>query len=132
MEILERRKFLKTVRNPDAKLDYVTSIAGQMTTLKEGDMSRVSLRYVPDKLILQPEAFGRYLDALGALEWPSLEEAAAVVLNDINNELIARWVQVSLSAPDKIHPGVDRHEVLLEDRQPNWDNAGLLSRLKRH
>jgi 7-cyano-7-deazaguanine reductase len=132
MEIIKRRSFLKTERNPDIKLDYVITITGHMARKDKIDSSAVSLRYVPDKVILQPVTFGRYLDAIGTLEWTALEDAAAAILNDVNNELIARWVQVWISAPDQIHPGIDRHEVLLEDRQPNWDNAGLLSRLKRH
>ncbi len=132
MDILERRNLLATERNPDIKLDYVISVTGHMATHGEVDSSSVSLRYVPDREILDPASFGRYLDALGTLKWESLEEAAAAVLNDVNNELVARWVQVAISAPDQVHPGIDRHEVLLEDRQPNWDNAGLLSRLKRH
>ncbi|NQU59232.1 MAG: hypothetical protein HQ513_18530 [Rhodospirillales bacterium] len=132
MDILKRRSFLVAERNPDIKLDYVITISGHMATHSEIDSSVVNLRYVPDKVILQPASFGRYLDALGTMDWAALEEAAAAVLNDVNNELITRWVQVGISAPDQIHPGIDRHEVLLEDRQPNWDNAGLLSRLKRH
>ncbi len=132
MDILDRRNLLATERNPDVKLDYVISIAGHMATHGEVDSSAVNLRYVPDKVILNPSTFGRYLDALGTMKWEALEEAATAVLNDVNNELIARWVQVSISAPDQVHPGIDRHEVLLEDHQPNWDNVGLLSRLKRH
>lgn len=132
MDIPQRRSYLKTVRNPDFKLDYVITITGHMATLSDEQSSAVILRYVPDKVILQPRSFGRYLDTIGTFEWKALEEAAAAVLNDVNNELIARWVQVGISAPDQAHPGIERHEVLLEDRQPNWDNAGLLSRLKRH
>ena len=132
MDILERRTLLTTERNPDSKLDYVVAINGVIATKIEDQGSNVKLRYVPDRTILAPSAFGRYLEALGGIEWLSLEETAAAVLNDVNNELIARWVQVSVSAPGKLHPGIESHEVLLEDRQPNWDNAGLLSRLKQH
>ncbi|NQV47352.1 MAG: hypothetical protein HQ504_06160 [Rhodospirillaceae bacterium] len=130
MDIRERRNILVTRRNPDSKLEYVSSMAGHMSVSDNMERSAVTLRYVPDKVILDPAAFGVYLDALGTLTWESLEDVAAVILNDINNELIARWVQVSIVAPDKIHPGVDSHQVLLEDHQPNWDNPGLLSRLK--
>lgn len=126
MDIFERRTLLSTDRNPDIKLDYVVAINGLITT------SIVKLRYVPDRTILVPSAFGEYLETLGGIEWQSLEETAAAVLNDVNNELIARWVQVSITAPGEFHPGIESHEVLLEDRQPNWDNEGLLSRLKRH
>ncbi|MBC8270361.1 MAG: hypothetical protein H8E36_16605 [Rhodospirillaceae bacterium] len=132
MDIQERRRFLEAERNPDIKLDYVITITGRMATHSNVDCSVVSLRYVPDRVILKPTSFGRYLDALGTMDWAALEEAAAAVLNDVNNEIIARWVQVGIFAPDQVHPGIDGHEVLLEDRQPNWDNVGLLSRLKRH
>ncbi len=132
MDIKDRRRFLITARNPDAKLDYLIVIAGHMATHSNVNRSIISLRYVPDKMILQPASFGHYLDALSTLEWDGLEEAAAAVLNDVNNEIIARWLQVRISAPEKVHPSIDSHEVLLEDRQPNWDNARLLSRMKRH
>jgi 7-cyano-7-deazaguanine reductase len=132
MDIQKRRTLLVCERNPDIKLDYVISITGHMAIPGEVDSSAIHLRYVPDKAILNPASFGRYLDTLGTLAWETLEEVAAAILNDVNNELVPRWLQVSISAPDQVHPGIDRHEVLLEDRQPNWDNAGLLSRLKLH
>jgi len=124
-----RRSLLSAVRNPDSKLEYVISISGHMTPFDSDQRSGVVLRYVPDRLILDPPAFGRYLDAMGSFQWPSLEEAAVTLLNDISNELVARWVQVSVIAPQHIDPGIHSHDVLLEDRQPNWDNAGLLARL---
>ncbi|MCH8835488.1 MAG: hypothetical protein IH925_06035, partial [Proteobacteria bacterium] len=54
------------------------------------------------------------------------------ILDDINNEVVARWVQVALSVPNGALPGVGNHGVMLEDRQPKWDNAALLSRLRRY
>lgn len=125
----ERRGLLHVARNPDSKIDYVTRLSGHMASPGSDQTISVMLRYVPDRLILEPTAFGHYLDAMGENSWSSLEEAAATVLNDISNELVARWVQVSVSAPDRTHPGVESHDVLLEDHQPNWSNAGLLSRL---
>ena len=132
MDIHERRALLIREHNPDIKLDYVISITGHMAAPGEVDSSAIHLRYVPDKAILSPASFGRYLDTMGTMAWETLEEGAVVVLNDVNNVLITRWLQVSISAPDQVHHGIDRHEVLLEDRQPNWDNVGLLSRLKLH
>lgn len=130
IDVNERRQHLQTSRNPDGKLDYVTSLVGHMAVIDDMERSTVTLRYVPDKMILQPATFGKYLDVLGTVDWPTLEEAATVILNDINNELIARWVQVSIDTPDQVHPGIDSHEVLLEDHQPKWQNQELLSRLK--
>jgi len=132
MDIEQRRKLLIADRNPDIRLDYVASLYGHMTTPGGAFRLDVGLRYVPDRAILNPASFASYLNALGGLEWSSLEDVAQAMLNDINNELIGRWVQVSVLATGELEDGVDGHEVLLEDRQPNWDNPGLLSRLKRH
>ena len=48
------------------------------------------------------------------------------MLDDVNNELIPRWAQVELTAG----PGDagDCHGVIIEDRQPGWDNPALLAR----
>jgi len=131
MDILERQALLKTDRNPDTKLDYVSSLNARIDLGQNGILN-VALRYVPDRLILCPDTFSLYLEALSDIEWNSLEKVAAVILNDVNNVLIARWVQLSVTSPqNKGEAGVD-HAVLLEDRQPNWDNPSLLSRLNAY
>ena len=130
MDLHERRSLLICSRNREIKLDYVIFITGHMANPGLGGSSDIHLNYVPDKTILKPASFGRYLDAIGTTKWETLEECAAAILNDINNELVARWVQLSISAPNQVHHGIDRHKVMLEDRQPNWDNMGLLSRLR--
>ena len=132
MDTQERRNLIKSATNPDIKLDYVISISSHLITREGYENSVVNLRYVPDKLIISPESFGYYLKELGMLEWKTLEDVAATILNDINNELIARWLQIIISAPEKIYRDIDFHRVLIEDKQPNWNNAELLSRLKLH
>lgn len=129
MDIYKRRALLICDRNPDLKLDYVISITGHMANPGLGGSSAIQLHYVPDRVILRLASFGRYLDALGTMKWGTLEEAAAAVLNDVNNQLVTKWVRLSISAPNQVHRGIDRHEVMLEDRQPNWNNVGILSRL---
>ncbi len=132
MDAKERRGLLATRSNPDARLDYVSALEGHIEPAARAQRTTVGVRYVPDKLIIDPVAFGRYLGALGALPWESLETVAVTILDDINNEIVARWVQVALSAPNGAHPGLDNHGVMLEDRQPKWDNPALLSRLRRY
>jgi 7-cyano-7-deazaguanine reductase len=126
MDLPERRQLLSVNPNPDARLDYLVSLSGHMNE------TLVRVRYVPDRLILDPITFGRYLGALGGENWDSLERVAVTIRDDINDELVARWIQVALSAPDDIHPGMDDHGVMLEDRQPKWDNPALLSRLQSY
>ncbi len=132
MDAKERRGLLATRSNPDARLDYVSALEGYIEPAARAQRTTVGVRYVPDKLIIDPVAFGRYLGALGALPWESLETVAVTILDDINNEIVARWVQVALSAPNGAHPGLDNHGVMVEDRQPKWDNPALLSRLRRY
>ena len=133
MDTLDRRKLLVTEPNPDANLDYLAALEGEIAPLEgcAGTAASIRLVYVPDKAILSPASFSRYLDALGKETWVSLEGVAVTVLGDINNEVVARWVRVAVTAEPVLLPGVTAHTVMAEDRQPNWDNPALLSRLKR-
>ena len=129
MEPLERRALLVSQGNPDATLDYVSGLKGKLRAFDHGQAARVNIHYVPDRLIVEPAAFGRYLEALTTIEWQSLEELATAISSDFNNELVARWVRVQVMVPEGAYPGVGSHEVMVEDRQPKWDNEALLSRL---
>ena len=129
MKVKERRALLETHANPDSALDYVSGLHGTLQAFGLGKPTLLSIHYVPDRIIIDPAAFGRYLEALSALEWDSLEQLATEVLGDFNDHLIGRWVRVVVTAPEGAYPGVGSHEVLIEDRQPGWDNPSLLSRL---
>lgn len=133
MDTLDRRKLLATKPNPDGTLDYLAALEGEIAPLKgcPGATASIGLVYVPDKAILAPASFSRYLEALSKETWDSLEGVAVTVLGDINNEVVARWVRVAVSAEPVLLPGVSAHTVMAEDRQPNWDNPALLSGLKR-
>ena len=129
MDILERRKHLKTRANPESKIDYVSALHGTLQPFGHGRPTKVRVQYVPDRLIVEPAAFGRYLEAVGGVEWGSLEALATALLGDFSNELVARWIRVVATSPEGAYPGIARHEVTIEDRQPGWDNAELLSRV---
>lgn len=120
---IERQARIETVRNPLPRQDYLCKVVG---STPDGT-ARIELRYVPDKLLLQEDAFGVYL--AGLPETASLESLTAMVLDDLNNELVPRFVQIRVAADDD---GLDAgHEVLMEDRRPRWDNPALLARLGR-
>ncbi|MBO43625.1 MAG: hypothetical protein CMM28_07865, partial [Rhodospirillaceae bacterium] len=73
-------------------------------------------------------SFEHYLSTLDQTNWQNLETLALEILDDINNEVVPRWAQIVLnSANDKSSNG---HRVLVEDRQPNWENVSLLRHLK--
>lgn len=130
MDPEQRRRHLMTKPNPSAARDYVAGLQGAVQAFGLGPPTRVSIHYVPDRRIVEPAAFGRYLETLSAAEWDSLEQLATTVIGDFANELVARWTRVVVTSPEGAYAGVGAHEVAVEDRQPNWDNAELLSRVK--
>ncbi|MEO5338350.1 MAG: hypothetical protein H7841_15890 [Magnetospirillum sp. WYHS-4] len=121
MDRLTRRSRLSVRPDPDPKLDYLVTLEGEIGGERP---AAIELRYVPDRLILVPESFAAYLEDLGRRDWESLESLAVALLDDLRNELVARWLQVALQGSG--------HAVLVEDRQPKWDNPRLLARLRQH
>lgn len=130
MELMERRTLLKVDNNPGKQLDYLVTLTGHLPG-GGGARQGIELRYVPDKHILDSRAFGAYLEALSSKTWDTPEDLAVTILTDINNEVVTRWVQVAVSVPELQHFAIDIHAVVIEDRQPGWDNPGLLGRLER-
>lgn len=121
-----RRTLLTGIANPAGRRDHVVELTGRVDGSRQ---AAVQLRYVPDRLIIEADGFTAYLRALGVANWPSLEHLAAAVADDMANELVARWMQVTVTAAaDGDGFG---HAVLVEDRQPRWDNKALLDRLRR-
>lgn len=116
----ERRQALTSAANPAPWHDYRIGWTG---TLADG--SRLAVDLVPDRLVLTPEAFERYLEALDRQPWPALEALATAVVDDLSNELVPRWVRVAASR-DR---GRVSQQVVADDRQPDWDHPGLLVRL---
>lgn len=129
MDLNERRALLVLNSNLDRKLDYLVTLSGHLPG--GGARQLVNVRYVPDKLILEARSFGTYLEALADLKWESPEDLAVTVLTDLNNEVVTRWIQVTINVPELQHHAVDTHGVTIEDRQPGWDNPALLGRLER-
>ena len=130
MKTESRRKLLRIFPNPEGKLDYIVTLKGRIGTAQESRQATVQLCYVPDRCILQDAAFRQYLDALADAEWNAIEELAALILHDLNNEVVARWTRVSVtrSAPSEVSERL--HSISIEDCQPHWENPELLSRLK--
>ena len=87
------------------------------------DAFDMRLRYVPDRDLLDPEALGTYVRALAVGDLTP-EALAEMILEDINDQVIPCWLDVTLR-----RDGTVAHEVRIEDRQPRWDDKGLLTRL---
>ncbi|HEY0837265.1 MAG TPA: hypothetical protein VGE72_25355 [Azospirillum sp.] len=115
-----RRERLTTAANPDARHDYLIALSGEP---RPG--TRLEVRYVPDRRIVEPAGFAAYLDALADLPG-GLEALALAVLDDLNNELVPRWAEVRAECAAPVP-----HRVAVEDRQPGWDNPHFFARLER-
>ncbi len=115
-ERLARRLLLDTASNPAARQESLISWSGRLT-----DGRGLSLEYVPDRRILSPTAFAAYLKALDATDWPTLEALVSTMLDDINNELVPRWVRVTGN-----QEGTVAHKVSLRDSQPGWDGNAIV------
>lgn len=117
---VQRRAALTTAPNPDARHDCVVMLTGEPVP-----GTRVVLRYVPDRLVLEPAGVAAYLAGLAGLAG-GLEALALAVLDDVGNEAVPRWAEVEAERAAPLP-----HRVLVEDRQPGWDNPALLARLAR-
>lgn len=111
-----RRVCLRPGANPAQAIDYLVEFSGVLPAV-----TALTVCYVPDKLIVAEADFDAYLAVLGGQDWSSPEALAVAMLGDFNNELVPRWVGVVVER--------NRHKVVVEDRQPSWDNAALLARL---
>jgi len=113
---------LRWRNNPRSGLDFVVALDGALPLAG----CRVRLRYVPDKLILDRGAYLGYLATLTPPPGAAPETLALALFDEINNEIVPRWVQIALSA---IADDVPVETIILTDRQPNWDNPEVLTAL---
>ncbi len=124
MDIFERRAQLKTLDNPNKSIDYIITLE---TCIAQTPIT-LTLRYIPDKVILDSRCFDSYLTEVAAHQDQHIETLAATVAEDFNNELVTKWVQVI--AYEDLGDS-SKHNVVIEDKQPRWDNPHLLARLSK-
>lgn len=109
------RELLIAAPSPDPRHDYLVGLEGTV-----GDAA-VAVRYVPDRLVATAQSIAGYFAALD----PNLgvEALALTVLDDFNNELVPRWIEVRVTRDAPL-----RHWAEVEDRQPGWDNPLMSTR----
>ncbi|NQV20435.1 MAG: hypothetical protein HQ511_03360 [Rhodospirillales bacterium] len=130
-ETVLRRDHLLGRPNPRTRLDYVVLLEVSKNIADLSAMAQFRICYVPDQLIITPESFDDYLLELGADAFESIEQISACVLDDINNQIVPRWVQVGVTG-QRTDLSLGTHSVMIEDRQPNWDNPSLLARFAKY
>lgn len=77
--------------------------------------------YIPDRYLLVAESveiwIKEYNNWQGTHEWLALN-----ILDDINNEVVPRWVRVSCQVSSK-------KRILIEDKQPHWRVSSVVDRI---
>lgn len=116
-----RRALVRPAPNPEPGLDYLVFLNAPLSS-----GARVDVCYVPDRDILTPESLEDYLTAVTDAEPSGAEATAALILGDLLNELLPRWLRATVTPPERA--GIT-HKVVMEDRRPGWDNPALLARL---
>ncbi|SCA57821.1 conserved hypothetical protein [Candidatus Terasakiella magnetica] len=124
MDTIKRRALLKAQNNPNKAIDYLITLEA----FCPHETRRVSLRYVPDKQVLESACFETYINNLFNDKTQTVETLANRLLEDINNELVVRWVQV-IVFEDLSDTAM--HSVVVEDHQPHWENPHLIARMTK-
>jgi len=117
-DIDARRALLAVRPNPAERLDYRVTLAGDVPSGPESTLA-LTLAYVPDRVVLEPSGFARYAAALGEQTWPGLEALGVLILDDVNNEVVPRWLHLTVQA--------GAHTVTLTDSQPGWTDRLALT-----
>ena len=134
MNKIARRQRLKTLSNPDESIDYLVTL--QTNTKRpfwkiektlEVNSVIIVLRYVPDQLILEESSLNLYFQNLRNENATSSQQVGLMMLEDLNNELVPRWLHLTIITNLHIN-GLNHHnKVCFQDQQPNWNNIALFS-----
>lgn len=63
-----------------------------------GGSIHVDLRYIADRDVITAPTLAAYLEAAARETCEALEAYADMVLNDLNNELVPRWIWLRLQS----------------------------------
>lgn len=119
-----------TRSNPRVNRDYIITLKitlplAPAETKVRRDVN-VHIRYVPDRLICDAPRMMFYFNSLDGQDWVGIEDLANLITDDFCNELIPRWISVSLS----LYVDGTEHSAHVTDKQPLWDNPRLIPRLE--
>ena len=141
MELLDRRRLLISLSNPDMSIDYLVSISGTIETQNfTEEMTRLSgtadylrsievaVHYVPDRLILDDGSINEYFNYYQKNMPKQIEELGINLLGDFNNEIVPLWIKLFLTVQKTKNEKIK--ELSFFDSQPNFENYNLLSSIR--
>ncbi len=123
MDVQERRALLTCDSNPNYMSDYLVSLGGRLTIV-DHPIFDVRVTYVPDHFLLNANSLHSYLTILGSFPEMTPERSGKTLLEDTNNELVPRWVRVTLIGRPEVATS-ESYRCLFQDSQPNWTNQAL-------
>ena len=93
--------------NPDNRKDWKISIG-----IIEPYV--ISVTYVPDKLLAEHNSIQNYLSECSDKEWASPEAMLLSIIEDVNNEIVPKWLRIEYK--------YENTEIAIEDQQPGLGN----------
>ena len=129
-ELRTRRALLKSQPSPSTGHDYLVDLHIVLRLQARPNALDLRLRYVPDRDLLYQDQTADYWRHLESHDWESLPALALSVLEDLNNEIIPRWLQVQLRDPT-LQDRCQDQMITVEDKQPGWHNQRLMERIGR-
>ncbi len=107
---------VQTHPNPAPHHDY-------LITLHHPGQRIITVRYVPDRLVLAQPAFGALCSQLPEQMLP--EQVATRVLAQLADWLVPRWIEVTC------HHHATHHRVTIAEHAPGWNNSAFFEWLGR-
>lgn len=117
--VAQRRALIELTPLPHPRHDAVVTLAESLGPV------HIRLRYVPDRDVIVAKTFAAYLRS-GLPETSTLVSMAQTILDDVNDQAIPCWVEVMLT---REMSGEPKETVCIEEKQPRWQDPGILARL---
>ena len=119
----ERRACLRTIASPAPDHDRISILSGALPSsgLIGGGQIHVDLRYIADCDLIAATTLAEYFQVAAQEPCESLEAYADLVISDLSNELVPRWIWLRLQSGG--------HQVIQQDCQPAWNNSEILATL---
>ena len=119
MDLHERRALLTGKSSPDTEHEILVRLEQTVSFKGEPDPIQIRIMYIPDRLVLPGKCLQAYFNAVSTSDCEAQEALAVQLLDDFNNEIAPRWVQIDITTPGA--------QITATDRQPGWENPNLLS-----
>lgn len=115
----EGKAIFEKNKNPLPHLDYLV----ELNYNHQYADKIILIRYVPDKDVLTQKTFEDYCRVLNSQD-NTPEVLTRQILTDFNDQILPRFIQITVGTKKG-------EQIILEDRQPGWDNLNFLRRLRK-